>query len=65
MLLLKRQKMQEPVQELLRMILENLLRDLMFEVPSDDTIMEIHIEEGTIINKQPPLVIRRNDQKIA
>jgi ATP-dependent Clp protease ATP-binding subunit ClpX len=50
----------------LRMILENLLRDLMFEVPSDDTISEIHISEETIVhNKQPMIVRRKSSEKIA
>jgi len=44
----------------LRMILENLLRDLMFEVPSDPTIAEIHIEEETITKNTPPIIIRRD-----
>lgn len=43
----------------LRMILENLLRDLMFEVPSDSTIAEIHIDEKTMTEKQAPTLIRR------
>ena len=51
----------------LRMILENLLRDLMFEVPSDETIAEVHISEDTIAHNQPPLIIRResSSEKIA
>lgn len=49
----------------LRMILENLLCDLMFEVPSDDTIAEIHIGEETIAKNKPPLIIRRDSKKIA
>jgi ATP-dependent Clp protease ATP-binding subunit ClpX len=49
----------------LRMILENLLRDLMFEVPSDSSIAEIHIGEEAILNNEPPLITRRPDQKIA
>lgn len=48
----------------LRLILENLMRELMFEVPSDDTITEILIEKETVLDKKPPL-IKRNDQKIA
>lgn len=47
----------------LRMILENLLRDLMFEVPSDETIAEIHIEEETISHGKPPLITRRDKSK--
>jgi len=50
----------------LRMILENLLRDLMFEVPSDDTIAEIRVAEETISHNKPPEIIRRNSsEKIA
>lgn len=50
----------------LRMILENLLTDLMFEVPSDEGISEIHISEETIEKGTPPTIIRRDaDEKIA
>lgn len=48
----------------LRLILENLMRELMFEVPSDDTISEILIEKETVIEKKNPQ-IKRTDQKIA
>ncbi|MFI0434892.1 MAG: ATP-dependent Clp protease ATP-binding subunit ClpX [Parachlamydiaceae bacterium] len=48
----------------LRLILENLMRELMFEVPSDDTISEILIEKETVLEKKLPIV-KRNDQKIA
>lgn len=47
----------------LRMILENLLRDLMFEVPSDGSIAEIHIDEETISKNAPPRIIRRDSSK--
>lgn len=50
----------------LRMILENLLRDLMFEVPSDETIAEIHIGKESITENKLPLIVRRDiPQKIA
>lgn len=50
----------------LRMILENLLRDLMYEVPSDPTITAIRIEKETLTENRPPIVIRRSDnQQIA
>jgi ATP-dependent Clp protease ATP-binding subunit ClpX len=42
----------------LRMIAEGLLRDLMFEVPSDPTIQEIVIEKESITENAPPKVIR-------
>ena len=48
----------------LRMILENLMRDLMFDVPSDNTIAEIHIERETVEGVKLP-VIRRTQEKIA
>lgn len=48
----------------LRMILENKMRDLMFEIPSDDTISEVIFEKECITENKPPIV-RRNNQKIA
>jgi ATP-dependent Clp protease ATP-binding subunit ClpX len=48
----------------LRLILENLMRELMFDVPSDDSISEVLIEEETVTEKKPP-IIKRTDQKIA
>ncbi len=48
----------------LRMILENAMQEMMFEVPSDDTISEILVEKETITEKKAP-VIKRSDQKIA
>ncbi|MFA6118447.1 MAG: ATP-dependent Clp protease ATP-binding subunit ClpX [Parachlamydiales bacterium] len=40
----------------LRMLVENLLRDLMFEIPSDSSIKEIVIEKETIENNKDPIV---------
>jgi ATP-dependent Clp protease ATP-binding subunit ClpX len=40
----------------LRMIVENLLRDLMFEVPSDPSVKEITIEEETITKDKKPII---------
>lgn len=40
----------------LRMILENLMRDLMFDVPSDESISEIIIEKGAVIGESAPIV---------
>jgi len=48
----------------LRMILENLMRDLMYEIPSDDTIEEVFIEQETVLGEKPP-IIRPNQRKIA
>jgi ATP-dependent Clp protease ATP-binding subunit ClpX len=49
----------------LRMILEELLRDLMFEVPSSDSIAEIIIEKESIVDKKHPIIKKRTDEKIA
>jgi ATP-dependent Clp protease ATP-binding subunit ClpX len=42
----------------LRLILENCMRDLMFEVPTDETIREIFIDKDTILQKAPPHIRR-------
>lgn len=42
----------------LRMIVENLLRDLMFETPSDPSIKEIFIEKDTIEKNKEPIIKR-------
>lgn len=48
----------------LRMILENLMRDLMFDTPSDDTISEIVVDKECVTNHVPPHV-KRSGKKIA
>lgn len=48
----------------LRMILENLMRDLMFEVPSDDSILEITVEKECVTDNVPPH-IKRSQKQIA
>lgn len=48
----------------LRLILENLMRELMFEVPSDDTIREIIVDDTCVCSHAYPQIIRTN-QKIA
>ncbi|MBQ5398855.1 MAG: ATP-dependent Clp protease ATP-binding subunit ClpX [Ruminococcus sp.] len=44
----------------LRGIMENILNDLMFEVPSDETITKIIINEDVITNKAEPIIERSN-----
>jgi ATP-dependent Clp protease ATP-binding subunit ClpX len=48
----------------LRMILENLMRDLMFDAPSDDTIEEIIIDKACITDGAQP-EIKRSQKRIA
>ena len=49
----------------LRMIIENLLMDLMYEVPSDATIKEVVIEEGCVTEDAPPTIKHKEDKKEA
>ena len=44
----------------LRGILENILNDLMFETPSDSSIVKIIIDEDTVKNNALPEIIRNN-----
>lgn len=46
----------------LRMILENIMREMMFEVPSDESISEILIDKEAVVNKTSPLIKRRSEQ---
>ncbi len=46
----------------LKMIVENLLRDLMFEVPSDPTIKEIVVEEITVTGNNDPVIHRKTEK---
>lgn len=48
----------------LRMILEKLMRELMFEVPSDPTVEEIIVDKDAVLGITPPIV-RRTQAKIA
>lgn len=48
----------------LRMILERLLRELMFEVPSDSSVEEIIVDKEAALGLSPP-VVRRTQEKIA
>lgn len=48
----------------LRMILEKVMRELMFDIPSDDTIAEVSIEKETVLESKLP-IIKRVTEKIA
>lgn len=47
----------------LRMILENVMRDLMFDVPSDDTVQEILIDADTVVSGKLPHIKHSNKRK--
>jgi ATP-dependent Clp protease ATP-binding subunit ClpX len=40
----------------LRAILEELLTDVMFDLPSREDVTEVRVTEATVVNKQPPLL---------
>ncbi len=42
----------------LRMIVENILLNIMFEAPSDPTIKEVIVDRECVVDKTPPLVKR-------
>ena len=42
----------------LRMIAENILRDLMFDVPSDPSIKEIIVDKEAVVGTRPPQILR-------
>jgi len=45
----------------LRMILESVMRDLMYDIPSDPTVAEILIEKETVEKKALPIIKRLDD----
>lgn len=45
----------------LRMILENMMRDLMFETPTDPTIQEVIVTKDAVLGKEAPLVKRKGE----
>jgi ATP-dependent Clp protease ATP-binding subunit ClpX len=46
----------------LRMIVETLLMNLMYEVPSDPTVKQVTIEEGCVTDDKPPAIKRSNEK---
>ena len=48
----------------LRSIMEDILIDTMYEIPSDETIEECIITEDTVEAGQAPLTIHRNERRI-
>lgn len=48
----------------LRSILEGMMTDLMFTIPSDETISECIITKDAVLNGESPLIIRREDKML-
>jgi ATP-dependent Clp protease ATP-binding subunit ClpX len=49
----------------LRAILENIMLDVMFEIPSQPTIKEVVISEDVVRNREHPLVVYQKAQETA
>ncbi|MEQ1637872.1 MAG: ATP-dependent Clp protease ATP-binding subunit ClpX [Methylococcales bacterium] len=49
----------------LRTIVENVLLDTMYELPSDENITKVVIDEGVILGHSKPLLVYVNEQKLA
>lgn len=49
----------------LRAIMENVMLDLMYEIPSQKNIKECIISEETVVNNEPPIVLYEESEKSA
>jgi ATP-dependent Clp protease ATP-binding subunit ClpX len=49
----------------LRAILENIMLDVMFEIPSQPTIKEVVISEDVVRKREQPLVVYQKAQETA
>jgi ATP-dependent Clp protease ATP-binding subunit ClpX len=47
----------------LRSIIERAMLDVMYEIPSDDDIAEIHINEETILEGKQPVVVYQDKKE--
>jgi len=47
----------------LRAIVEEFMTDIMFDVPSDDTVEKIIITEGCVLRKEKPLVVNNDNRQ--
>jgi ATP-dependent Clp protease ATP-binding subunit ClpX len=49
----------------LRAVIEDIMMDLMFQIPSRSDISEIIITEETVLKKEPPLIVLKAEEKKA
>lgn len=49
----------------LRTIVENILLETMYELPSDENISKVVIDEGVVMGNSKPLLVYANEQKLA
>ena len=48
----------------LRSIMEGILTDIMYQIPSDETIQECIITKETVTEGEEPTVVRKNGSKV-
>jgi ATP-dependent Clp protease ATP-binding subunit ClpX len=49
----------------LRSLLERLMLDIMYEVPSNDDILHIHISRGVVTGQSKPIIRRKHGRAAA
>ncbi|MFA4875030.1 MAG: ATP-dependent Clp protease ATP-binding subunit ClpX [bacterium] len=47
----------------LRAILESVMLEIMYDVPSRENVREVHIDADVILRKKPPLIVYDNERK--
>ena len=47
----------------LRAIIESVMLEIMYDIPSRDNVREVHIDEDVILKKKPPLIVYGSDAK--
>ncbi|MFH0800101.1 MAG: ATP-dependent Clp protease ATP-binding subunit ClpX [Pseudomonadota bacterium] len=47
----------------LRAILESVMLEIMYDIPSCENVREVHIDEDVILKSKPPLVVYDNEMK--
>ncbi len=47
----------------LRSILESVMLEIMYDVPSMENVREVHIDADVILRKKPPLIVYDNERK--
>ena len=49
----------------LRSILENAMLDIMYEIPSEDSVREVIVNEEVLLRKEKPLILYQEEDQIA
>ncbi len=49
----------------LRSILENAMLDIMYEIPSEDSVREVIVNEEALLRKEKPLILYQEENQIA